>query len=464
MLHWGLNFASLPFCNAEADWMLCMVLTAVFILPAIHLGRRWLRTYMFKLAGSKARRYPTKGFWEILNVYSAVNGIHYLMLAFDYLSRPDSDSSGTMADYFVPHATTTWLSVLGFGIFLPPLALFVFGQQVIFGFLVRRIDSMYYAKDGGFLAELFMAREFEIGDVYWVQSMTLQRLLLQIDSPVPEQVYRREWCPGVIISLNDDITMQAIVKVEGIEMTVAGLRNTLTLEEILDSNAIRCVAWEKLTLESMMNYNSKTSDEIDDYELSRPLGKGKHIDFFISHSWRDNAEVKWECLMHCAESFFKARGRYPTFWIDKFCLQQGSQAACGLKMLCKCITTCDKILLLCGPTFPRRLWCAWEIFTSFAFQAEAQALERVLLIPMDVKNDTEGVMQSKALLALERFDVNKATCYDPNDELAMKNIISVVGRSDFNGYVRRMARSVRYHMAHAHRRKKTREIDVFIRG
>lgn len=147
-------------------------------------------------------------------------------------------------------------------------------------------------------------------------------------------------------------------------------------------------------------------------------------------------------MTRCMEAFIRDKGRIPTVWIDKFCLRQ-MNAHQGLKMLCKCITACDKMLVLCGPTFPHRMWCVWEIFTLFAFQSESEAVERITLRPLDIEISPEGLIDSSALSELEHFDVNVATCYDPNDEMAMKQIIDSVGRLEFNGKVRRMGTSLR---------------------
>ena len=49
----------------------------------------------------------------------------------------------------------------------------------------------------------------------------------------------------------------------------------------------------------------------------------------------------------------------------------------GLKVLPVNVMACNKMLVLCGSTYPSRLWCAWELFTLFSFQGHKQALAKV---------------------------------------------------------------------------------------
>lgn len=46
------------------------------------------------------------------------------------------------------------------------------------------------------------------------------------------------------------------------------------------------------------------------------------IDFFISHSWSDPADKKIEVLKRFSNHFKSRHGRYPTFWLDKVCINQ----------------------------------------------------------------------------------------------------------------------------------------------
>eukprot|EP00617_Octactis_speculum_P005082 CAMPEP_0185792152 /NCGR_PEP_ID=MMETSP1174-20130828/158769_1 /TAXON_ID=35687 /ORGANISM="Dictyocha speculum, Strain CCMP1381" /LENGTH=231 /DNA_ID=CAMNT_0028487179 /DNA_START=990 /DNA_END=1685 /DNA_ORIENTATION=- len=202
----------------------------------------------------------------------------------------------------------------------------------------------------------------------------------------------------------------------------------------------------------MQSYDSTSIDGTPLYELSRPLRKGEKIDYFISHSWRDDQRKKWDLgFSCCAVAFYDHTGRWPTFWIDKFCLRSDAAATDGLKCLCMYIRACERMLVICGPTYPTRLWCAWEIFTVFAFQSESEVLKRIELVLLDEVYHSEG-WNSEALTALEMFSVTAAKCYDPNDREIMTGIIDSLGRCEFDSMVQKMARCMKRTMCDGRRR------------
>jgi hypothetical protein len=46
------------------------------------------------------------------------------------------------------------------------------------------------------------------------------------------------------------------------------------------------------------------------------------IDFFISHSWSDDAALKYAKLVEVNRDFEAVNGRAATFWLDKVCIDQ----------------------------------------------------------------------------------------------------------------------------------------------
>ncbi|CAE7479733.1 unnamed protein product [Symbiodinium sp. KB8] len=80
------------------------------------------------------------------------------------------------------------------------------------------------------------------------------------------------------------------------------------------------------------------------FRLSRQVAKGEVIDFFVSHSWSDGPERKWRALQLVAEMFYAQHGRYPTFWVDKFCIDQ-RDVADGLRVLPVNVMACRKAIL-----------------------------------------------------------------------------------------------------------------------
>uniref|UniRef100_A0A7S2BVR7 TIR domain-containing protein n=1 Tax=Octactis speculum TaxID=3111310 RepID=A0A7S2BVR7_9STRA len=179
--------------------------------------------------------------------------------------------------------------------------------------------------------------------------------------------------------------------------------------------------------------NKQNANEF--YDLSRPLEPGERIDLFISHSWSDDNTTKWLHLSQLAEKFHAQNSRYPTFWLDKFCLRiNNGDPTEALRGLCACIFACNRLVALCGMTFPSRLWCAWEVFVMTAFQHKSEAIARVELILL-ISDDDVDVRE-----AFRIFDVATTKCYSPMDQHRLMRIIDAVGRSDFNDKIRKMAK------------------------
>jgi len=173
-----------------------------------------------------------------------------------------------------------------------------------------------------------------------------------------------------------------------------------------------------------------TDDDSDWYRLSRPVAQGEVIDFFMSHSWHDDSEAKFRTLERTAQNFYRKNGRYPTFWLDKVCINQECIGD-GLKVLPINVMACNKVLVLFGYTYVERLWCTWELFILFSFSREEQAAERLMLQPLHEDADV--------LLGLKGFDVAAARCYDPNEEAKLRHVIEAVGSRVFNLKIQALA-------------------------
>ena len=169
----------------------------------------------------------------------------------------------------------------------------------------------------------------------------------------------------------------------------------------------------------------------DPYSLSRPVAPGESIDFFVSHSWHDDAQLKYMQLRLLVDAFKRRHGREPTFWFDKTCIDQANIAD-GLKVLPINVMACNKMLILCGPTYADRLWCVWELCTLFSFMRQDLAMERVVLVPMNSPDC--NVMEN-----LSNFSIANAHCYDPNEENRLRKVISAVGEARFVKQVRDLA-------------------------
>ena len=120
------------------------------------------------------------------------------------------------------------------------------------------------------------------------------------------------------------------------------------------------------------------------------------------------------------------------------------------------VMACKQMLVLCGETYPSRLWCAWELFTLFSFQGHKRALAKVELLPLlkdrsqhskmerMLKSAKETARESEdnVLNNLLSFDVQRSHCYDPNEESNLRSVIIAVGAERFNESIRKLAKEV----------------------
>jgi len=83
-------------------------------------------------------------------------------------------------------------------------------------------------------------------------------------------------------------------------------------------------------------------------------------DGFVSHSWTDQAASKWRALQAWRAAFVAKHGREPLIWLDRLCVDQesiGDNLAC----LPVYLAGCNSLVMLVGPTYLSRLWCAVEL-------------------------------------------------------------------------------------------------------
>merc|ERR1712203_1320439 len=89
---------------------------------------------------------------------------------------------------------------------------------------------------------------------------------------------------------------------------------------------LRCIEWKNMTKELMQGAICGVEDQSfaanELFKLSRPVRRHERIDYFMSHSWYDDPEAKWEALQQLVDEFQAQNGRLPTFWLDKVCMDQ----------------------------------------------------------------------------------------------------------------------------------------------
>mmetsp|Transcript_25986 Transcript_25986/g.57346 ORF Transcript_25986/g.57346 Transcript_25986/m.57346 type:complete len:686 (-) Transcript_25986:208-2265(-) len=312
---------------------------------------------------------------------------------------------------------------------IPVFVVLGVGRERIFGFLARRFDqdSRRAQLDGAFIAELMNFVPIEIGRPWWIYHGREEASFPTFDP-------RRNWDEGVVAEVLGDMFAVKLVEEAHSENHKDGSIHWLpvpshaeTAPELLQKAqySLRCIEWSDITPELMLSSRSAPG-----VNPSRPVAVGEKIDFFMNHSWHDDPEAKFAALRQIAETFRRKHGRDPTFWLDKVCIDQ-SCISDGLKVLPVNVMACRKVLVLFGDTYAHRLWCVWELFTLFSFAREELAAERVVILPLHRGDDIFS--------QLANFKLDDAHCYDPNEEIRLRQVIHGVGVDRFNQGIRALA-------------------------
>ena len=111
--------------------------------------------------------------------------------------------------------------------------------------------------------------------------------------------------------------------------------------------------------------------------VRRQMGE---IDAFLSHSWHDDASLKWSALQRWGRAFVKeSGGRPPVLWFDRCCIDQAGDIDAQLTSLPVFLAGCKSLLVLLGPSYTQRLWCVLEIFT---FLTAGRTVDTLKLVPI----------------------------------------------------------------------------------
>uniref|UniRef100_A0A7S4EW07 TIR domain-containing protein n=1 Tax=Chrysotila carterae TaxID=13221 RepID=A0A7S4EW07_CHRCT len=191
-------------------------------------------------------------------------------------------------------------------------------------------------------------------------------------------------------------------------------------------------------------------------------------DVFLSHSWRDNAAAKFAALRTWCTEFEHVHGRPPLVWLDKACIDQ-SNIEKDLACLPIFLAGCKHLLIVAGPTYTTRLWCAVEVFT---FMQMGGSFDRVTVAPIVIIDNS--ARSSAAIAArkdlkrvLSDFDANHAQCYHESDrDRLLATIETSFGSLDnFNHAVRTVfVDRERESLARAHRRRASgRKASILVR-
>ena len=123
------------------------------------------------------------------------------------------------------------------------------------------------------------------------------------------------------------------------------------------------------TAKGKLRYVTLSSMSVSDFEVSGGGRSDKYsksvqcrprdIDLFVSHSWSDPPLEKWKVLKEYCNEFEKKYNREARLWLDMFCLDPdvGSEPQYHPVYM----MSSERMLVLKGPTFKEKLWCACEL-------------------------------------------------------------------------------------------------------
>eukprot|EP00931_Biecheleriopsis_adriatica_P086788 TRINITY_DN61379_c0_g1_i1.p1 TRINITY_DN61379_c0_g1~~TRINITY_DN61379_c0_g1_i1.p1 ORF type:complete len:511 (+),score=61.64 TRINITY_DN61379_c0_g1_i1:53-1585(+) len=135
----------------------------------------------------------------------------------------------------------------------------------------------------------------------------------------------------------------------------------------------RCVRCDQVTPDI---FRSKKADQ-SLYQLSTAAELGD-VDAFVSHSWCDDPDAKWDALQEWRAKFWLAEGREPTLWIDRICIE-GSDIEDNLLCLPVFLAGTKKLLVLAGTSYLHRLWCVVELLTFINMRGSSEDLDLCLV-------------------------------------------------------------------------------------
>eukprot|EP00411_Alexandrium_monilatum_P037445 CAMPEP_0175402582 /NCGR_PEP_ID=MMETSP0095-20121207/37592_1 /TAXON_ID=311494 /ORGANISM="Alexandrium monilatum, Strain CCMP3105" /LENGTH=524 /DNA_ID=CAMNT_0016701355 /DNA_START=1 /DNA_END=1575 /DNA_ORIENTATION=- len=245
------------------------------------------------------------------------------------------------------------------------------------------------------------------------------------------------WSPGLRQSMHAKVLhrLQGRVAVRAAVTIACLIGGTKPCEAVAQAKArFRAVSVGELAFEDV----KESTPDASLRELSAPVELGQ-CDAFVSHSWHDDPKAKWEALQVWRADFLKRRGREPFIWFDKVCIDQNN-IELDLRCLPIFLNGCSRLVMLCGATYLKRLWCITELF---AYVHMGCKIEQIELVPV-LRESKEDEDLDEICDAFSCFDVRMCECFKLEDKERMIMAINTAfGCMDnFNGVVRKMSRRV----------------------
>lgn len=351
---------------------------------------------------------------------------------------------------------STWL-VVGIEVAFSPCLAMIVSPKLLFLLFSRLVgdsaeDERFKSKASLLISRSLSSFEVAIGDPFWVHyggetNLPERRIPVSDDIIWDDRLEsRKKWYKGKISSIGPnwlDVELDIVPETKVLEnapirvhhkfpdsetgiycmnrQLSQDLNNSDFSQSYVDWSMIKSLGvdvFEKSPRVQSDLVNERKSIQIETSELK----KGEKIDYFISHSWNDDPKWKYEKLCDVAETFKSKHHRYPTFWLDKACINQDDIDE-GLQNLAVNLMACKKMLVLVGNTYPKKIWCAWELFVMLLLMSSTEEAISHMEIYSKGSNKIRSLME---------FKVEEAWAYNPNEETKLRNIIShFKGEDDF---------------------------------
>ena len=165
-----------------------------------------------------------------------------------------------------------------------------------------------------------------------------------------------------------------------------------------------------IKLSSLKEADMANNQDSGLFAKTERAGPGE-CDAFLSHSWRDDAPLKWARMLEFKQEFEAAHGgTEPRCWLDKACIDQAGDIDASLKALPIFLLESQSFVVFAGATYTQRLWCVLEMFT---FMRSGGALDRIVLKPLS----------SKTAEIVAKFDIASAQCFHRRDRHALLAVV-----------------------------------------
>lgn len=154
------------------------------------------------------------------------------------------------------------------------------------------------------------------------------------------------------------------------------------------------------------------------------------VDVFLSHSWHDDPVAKFNALQSWRRNFKEThKGEEPKLWFDKYCIDQ-ARIEDSLASMPVYLAGCEKLLVLCGKTYLKRLWCIVELFVFIEMGGLPENIE-ILFLSGNGDDELNGIRESA-----ESFQILEARCESEYDTQRLRPVLEagqngLAGVTDF---------------------------------